>query len=465
MSNIYEFSATEIIRKIKLRELRVSEVAESFVKRINLVNPIINALQQFDEERIISNALEADKKNLNESPQGKLLGLPISIKDAFHVKGFICSKGSKGLYNQPSNFNATVVARLQDAGAQIYGITNTSELLLSYESDNLIYGRTNNPYDDKRTPGGSSGGQAAIIAAGGIPVGIGNDAGGSLRQPAHYCGICSHKPTHGLVPNTGNFPVDGFGIGASLISIGPMARYIEDLILIMSIISGPDGVDPHTVPVPFKFQYGLDLKRLRVAYYYDNPAGTLPTKDTVKTLDKVVEILKPHVYSIQEIYPSALDQVYRLHYETFILGGDGGKNFLQLLSSFKDNEVSSLTKEFLKLAKNCEFSISELRQRFIELEKFRLNMNMFMKDFDLIISPVSTTPARYHGETFANIRDFGYITAHNLTGWPATVLPCSYSDEGLPIGIQLVSRSWQDSITLSVASFLQEVIGVFPLPI
>ncbi|PJE06979.1 amidase [Legionella sp.] len=464
MSNLYELSASEIIRKINSRELLVSEVAESFVKRINEVNPQINAIQQFDPDRVLSNALKAEAIISSRQQVGKLFGLPISIKDAFHVKDFICSKGSRGFYGSKSSFDATAVSRIREAGAEIYGITNTSELLISYESDNLIYGRTNNPYDLTRTAGGSSGGQAAIIAAGGIPMGIGNDAGGSVRQPAHYCGICAHKPTHGFIPNTGNFPADGIGIGAQLLSIGPMARYVEDLILMMEVISGPDGIDPHAVPIQFPINKDLELKNLRVAYFYDNPTGTSPTTETVKAVDTVVELLKPEVKSIIEAYPTELNNVYRLHYETFILGGDAGQTISQLINSFKPNQVSPLLLEYLELSKNCEFSISELRQRLLELERFRYNMTSFMKDFDLIISPVSATPARYHGETFANVRDFGYITAHNLTGWPATVLPCIYSDEGLPIGVQLVSQSWQDHIPLKVALFLQKIMGVFTIP-
>ncbi|MFC3909440.1 amidase [Legionella dresdenensis] len=464
MTNIYELSATDILCKINSGEFRISEVAESFIKRINEVNPLVNALQQFDSEKILYDAFKKDLAFSKKKIAGKLYGLPISIKDAFHVKGFIGSKGCKGLYDAVSTFDATAVSRLRMEGAEIYGITNTSELLLSYESDNLVYGRTNNPYDLARTAGGSSGGQAAIIALGGSPVGLGNDAGGSIRQPAHYCGICAHKPTHGFVPNTGNIPVDGFGIGSQLVSIGPMARYVEDLIMMMDIISGPDGVDPHTVPVQFPITQNINLKNLRVAYFYDNPAGTLPTRETVKAVDSVVELLKPYVHTIVEAYPSALDNVYRLHYETFMLGGDGGRTLLQYIKSFKNNQVSPLTLEYLELSKNCIFSISDLRQRFAELERFRYKMISFMNDYDLIISPVTTTPARYHGESFANVRDFGYITAHNLTGWPATVLPCIYSDLGLPIGVQLISQKWLDHIPLGVALFLQKNIGVFSIP-
>lgn len=463
MNNLYELSASELIRKISSKEVLVSEVAESFITRINKINPVLNALNQFNSESILSNAYLADKK-FKSINKGKLYGLPLSVKDAFHVKEFFCSKGSLGLYGKKSTFDATAVSRLRAEGAQIYGITNTSELLLAYESDNLIHGRTNNPYDLNRTPGGSSGGQAAIIAMGGSPVGIGNDAGGSIRQPAHYCGIAAHKPTHGLIPNTGNIPIDGFGLASQLVSIGPMSRYVEDLILMMDVLSGPDGIDPHAVPVPFIKNKKFNLNDLKIAYFYDNPTGVLPTTETIKAVDKVVEILKPHVNKIVEAYPTPLNDVYKLHYETFILGGDGGQSLINIINNFKDKQISPLTKEYLELSKNCIFSTAELRQRFAQLARFRYEMASFMKDFDLIISPISATPARFHGETFANVRDFGYITAHNLTGWPATVLPCIYSKEGLPIGVQLVSNSWEDHIPLQVALFLQKILGVFPIP-
>lgn len=464
MKNLYELSAVELISKIKSRKILVSDVAKVFIRRILEVNPILNAIQQFDADKVIEDAFKADKVLLSNSNVGKLFGLPLSVKDAFHTKGFILSKGSLGLYDSESKFDATVVSRLRNAGAQIYGITNTSELLLSYESDNLVYGKTKNPYDLNRTPGGSSGGSAAIIAAGGTPVSIGNDAGGSLRQPAHYCGICAHKPTYGLVPSTGNFPFDGNGVGAQLISVGPMARYVDDLILIMNIISGADGIDPHAMPMQPKNKQKVNFDDLKIAFFYDNPSGSNPTTETVRTIDMVINLLKPRVKEVREIYPLALNDVYRLHYETFILGGDSAQGLTRLINTFKSTEISPLTQQFIQLAKQSCFSVTELRQRFTEVERFRYKMNLFIKDYDLIISPVTATPARIHGDTFANIRDFGYITAHNLTGWPSTVLPCGSTKEGLPIGVQLVSKPWRDNISLTVALYLQKIIGVFPIP-
>ena len=464
MNIIHSLSANEIIKNIKSKKISSVEISCAFIDRIAQVNPLINAIHQSDTQRILKEAKLADQAIFSGSSIGKLHGLPITIKNACHVKGFTISKGCRGLYKNISTDDSTVVSRLKSAGAIILGITNTPELLLSYETDNLLYGRTNNPYDLTRTPGGSSGGEAAIISAGGSPAGIGSDAGGSIRQPAHYCGICGHKPTQGLVPLSGNFPTDGVGIGASLLSMGPMAKYVEDLILLMNVISGADNIDPHSPPVLFKNPQQVHLKSLRVAYFYDNPTGTPPCGDTIKTMDNVIRLLKPLVLNIREDYPQELNNIYRLHLETFMFGGDGGQTILDLLAQLGQLEISPLTKEFLATAAKSKFSITELRKRLIEVEQFKYNMQKFMINYDVIISPVTATTARHHGETFANIRDVGYVVAHNLTGWPATVVPCGYDKNGLPIGLQIAANKWNDHISLAVGLEIQKKMGFFSMP-
>ena len=455
MDAILSLSAPNIIEKIKGKEFTSVEVSSAFINRIAQINPLINAIHQWDAQRILEDARLADQAILSGWPIGKLHGLPITIKDTCHVKGFTISKGCVGLFKSRSTYDSTVVSRLKSAGAIILGITNTPELLLSYETDNLLYGRTNNPYDQTRTSGGSSGGEAAIISAGGSPAGIGSDAGGSIRQPAHYCGICAHKPTQGLLPLTGNFPMDGVGIGASLLSMGPMAKYVEDLILLMGVISGADDIDPNSPPVLFKNPQQVDLGSLKVAYFYDNPTGTPPCDDTINTMNNVVNFLRPIVLNIQEDYPKELNNIYRLHLETFMFGGDGGQTILDLFNSLGQQEISPLTKEFLALASNTYFSTTELRKRLVEVEQFKYNMQKFMVNYDVIISPVTATAARPHGETFVNIRDVGYIVAHNLTGWPATVVPCGYDKNGLPIGLQIAAKKWHDHVSLAVGLAIQ----------
>ena len=462
MSEICELSATQLVANIKNKTLSSVEIAQAFTRKIEQINPLINAIHQVDNERILDQALKADKAISAGNTSGKLYGLPVTIKDALEVKGFTCSKGFPGFLNGPSTFNATVVQRLINEGAIVLGITNVPELLLSYESDNLIYGRTNNPHDVKRTPGGSSGGEAAIIASGGSPAGIGTDAGGSIRQPAHYSGICGHKPTQGLVPSTGKIPTDATGLPSQILCVGPMARHVEDLTLLMQIIAGVDSHDPYSMPVPFGNPDTVDIKNLRIAYFYDNGSANA-SEDTVKVISDVIRMLKSEVSSIHEAYPEPIRNIYQLHWETFMLGGDGGALLKKLYARFNQKEVSPLAQQFLQRAEQCHFSALELRQHFIAIDQFRYDMMHFMDDYDVILSPVAATPARVHGETPSHLEDFNYVTVHNLTGWPATVVPCGKSTEGLPVGIQIAARPWQDHVCLALAKKIQTLTGVFPV--
>ena len=463
MKNIYQLSATKIAQKIRQKEISVTEVVKAYLERITTVNPIINALQQLDPERILSEAKSADNAIKNGAILPSLFGVPVTLKDAFHVKGFKCSKGCPALLKNISHEDATIVKRLKNEGAIILGITNVPEFLLSYETDNSIYGRTNNPHDITRTPGGSSGGEAAIIAAGGSPMGIGSDAGGSVRQPAHYCGICAHKPTQGLVPCTGNFPQEGAGIMAQIASIGPMARWVEDLIVLMAIISGADELDPHAVPTILKNPMHVDISQLRIAYFY-HIDQVKASQDTITAIDKVVAYLKGGASFIEQAYPKPLDDMFKLHMETFMLGGDGGESFLQLLKTFDDLKPSYLMQQYLNNTAKCRLSVFELRQRFMSIEHFRYSMMAFMQNYDIIISPVAATPARYHNETPNHLEEFSYAMAHNLSGWPASVVPITKTASGLPIAIQIAAKPWHDHLTLALAYALQQRFGVFPIP-
>lgn len=461
MNEIISLSAIEIVEKIKSKELTAKETASAFIQRIQAVNPHINALNQFDAERILHDAEQADKavhqKKIN--PLGKLHGLPITIKDTCDVKGFKISLGCPALLNEPSKEDATVVARLKSEGAIILGISNTPELLASYESDNLLYGRTNNPHDLTRTPGGSSGGEAAIIAAGGSPVGIGSDAGGSIRQPAHYSGICGHKPTQGLVP----LSYTGTGLISQILTLGPMVRHTNDLNLIMQIISGPDGIDPQSAPIQFRDPHTVALKKLKIAYFFENKK-TIPSKETIQAIRDAIDAIKSEVDSVREDFPKPIENIYRLHWETFMMAGDKRNDITELLKQSGHQTISPLLQQFLNNAEKCEFSLPELKQRLIEVEEFRYAMMRYMQNYDIIISPVAATPARLHGETHDNIHDFNYTIIHNLTGWPATVVPVGRSAEGLPIGIQIAAKPWHDHVSIALASKIQQIFGIFPIP-
>lgn len=270
MDELIYRSARSIAKAIRDKEVSSAEVVEAFLKRIEEVNPKLNAVVQLAADRARAEAREADEALSRGESKGPLHGVPITLKDSLDTEGVISTGGTKGRASFVPEQDATVTARLRGAGAILLGKTNTPELTLAGETANLIYGRTNNPYDLSRMPGGSSGGAGAIIASGGSPLDMGSDTGGSVRLPAHFCGIAGIKPTSGRVPRTGHIVPFGMGALDSLTQIGPMARYVEDLALALPIISGPDWRDPAIVPMPLGDPGAIDLKSLRVAVHTCN---------------------------------------------------------------------------------------------------------------------------------------------------------------------------------------------------
>ena len=271
-------SATTLAQAIRKKKVSSEEVVNAYLQRIEPVNPKLNAIVQLTADTALAQARAADAALAKGEVKGPLHGVPMTIKDLFETAGVICAAGTKGRATFVPTQDATAVARLRAAGAVLLGKTNVSELGLAPETDNLVYKWTDNPYDRSRTPGGSSGGEAAIIAAGGSPLGLGSDAGGSIRLPCHFCGIAGIKPTTGRVPRTGHVPPPG-GALDTLWQVGPMARFVEDLSLTLPLIAGVDGRDPGIIPMPLGNPEVVKLKSLRVAFYTDN--GILsPTPET-----------------------------------------------------------------------------------------------------------------------------------------------------------------------------------------
>ena len=231
-------SVSALARAVQAKQVSSMEVVQACLDRIDQVNPQLNAVVQLAATRALEEAREADEALARGESNGPLHGVPMTIKDSLDTAGLISTGGTKGRESFIPQQDATVVRRLREAGAILLGKTNTPEFTLSFETNNLIYGRTNNPYDTSRTPGGSSGGAAAIVAAAGAPFDIGSDFGGSIRLPSHLCGIAGLKPSSGRVPRTGHIYPFG-GVQDSFQQIGPLARYVEDLALILPLIAGP----------------------------------------------------------------------------------------------------------------------------------------------------------------------------------------------------------------------------------
>ena len=384
----------------------------------------------------------------------------MTLKDSLDTEGVVTTGGALGRRDYVPGRDATLVARLRSAGAILLGKTNTPELTWSGETDNIIYGRTNNPFDIERSPGGSSGGAASIVSACGSPFDIGSDTGGSIRAPAHLTGISGIKPNSGRVPRTGH--LIGYTMGAidSFTQNGPMARYVEDLALILPIISGPDWIDPAIVDMPLGDPADVDISNLQVAFYTDPPGFKPPDEDTRNTVQSAVNALTNIVASIEEDVPQPLSRVPDLNDRSS--EGDGGAGTRRLLDQIGATDISPRLVKWLDEAKLI--STAEFTKALEDLDQYRSDMLHFMRDYDVIISPTTAMAAQPHGEYSKECGYAIYTHPYNLTGWPAAVVRCGASSEGLPIGVQVVARPWREDVALAVAALLESALGGWQKP-
>lgn len=447
-------------RMIRERKISSVELIGVHLEQIRKVNPAINAVVELLEEPALRQAKAADAKLARGEPCGPLHGVPISIKDSIDVQGTKCTAGTLGRkHAAPAERDATLVQRLRAAGAIPIAKTNLPDLLFAFETDNLIYGRTNNPYDLARTSGGSSGGESALIAACGSPLGLGSDCAGSVRVPAHFCGIASIKPTSGRLPRTGHVPPAGGWIEA-LWQIGPMARHTEDLVLAMQLLAGEDGEDFTSPPVPL-FECG-DLTRLRVAFFTDN--GFAHCTDAVKeSVVRCAEFLAKSGMRVEECKPPCVEEAFEIEFA--LLGADGVDGIDAYLRDVGSMELHPLLTAWLDRMRPLRATASELATRWAQWDEYRTGLTRFFEQFDAILCPVYTQAALKHGDSIkeANFEGFSYTMAWNLAGAPAATVRCSESD-GLPINVQVVAKPWRDMTALAVASLIEVELGGWKPP-
>ena len=414
-------SLTNIVRAIREREVSASEVLEAHLARIDEVNPTLNAVVQMSAERARVEAAEADAAIARGDDLGPLHGAPITLKDSHDTEGIVTTGGTLGRKDFVPDADSTVAARLRAAGAILMGKTNTPELTLSGETDNLVYGQTRNPFNPERTPGGSSGGAAAMVSAGGSPLDMGSDTGGSIRLPSHFSGICGIKPTAGRVPRTGHIVPWGMGALDAWTTIGPMTRYVEDLMLALPIISGPDGVDPFIAPVPLRDPADVDLSSLRIAWYSDVEGYLEPDEDTRATLEAAVTALGERVASVEPDTPPALAEYVDLWPR--VGGGDGRAWVQRMLDKWGTTEESPFLKQgfdTIEPTATDEFTKSLERQ-----DQFRSEMLQFIQPYDAIVAPVAARPAPEHGQTYSKeLRTMFYtgpVQHHGMAGHGAAL--------------------------------------------
>lgn len=456
MDNLIYQPLTEMIRGIRTKEISSVELVTACIRRIESVNPKLNAVVNFLPDQALDAAHKADAALAGGRSLGVLHGIPMTLKDSLDTAGIVTTGGTMGRKHYVPDTDATVVSRLKNAGAILLGKTNTPELTLQLETDNLIFGRTNNPYDVSVIPGGSSGGASAIIAAGGSPFDIGTDYGGSIRQPSHFCGIAGIKPTHGRVPRTGHILDYNTGLTESYQTVGPMARQVADLDVLLPIISGPDGKDPYIHPVPLYGSASVDVKQLRVGYFTDNSVVT-PIPEIIQAVKNAVDAVSKRVTSVEEKVPQGLERTEPIW--RGIAGADGGKVYHDALKKWGTTDV-----HLDWIYKLKALSTGELSDLLLELTRFRHNMMQYMANYDVVICPVNADVAPPHGKARENVIKFGYAYHFNLTGHPCAIVRAGTSDSGLPIGVQVIAKHWREDHALAVAKVIEMELGGWQPP-
>ena len=446
-------STTWMATAIASRAVSSEELVDACLARIERVNPAINAVVRLAGDAR-DRARQADHALAHGTRLGPLHGVPFTLKDSLDTAGVVTTAGSIGWRDRVPTRDATVVARLRAAGGILLGKTNTPEFTWSDETDNDVYGRTSNPYDLERTPGGSSGGAAAIVAAGGSPFDIGSDTGDSIRQPAHVCGIAGLKPTSGRVPRTGHWP--GFeGLFQSFTQLGPLARRVEDLELLLPILAGPDGIDPHVVPVSLGDPSAVVADGLRVVAFTDNGIRT-PTRETMATVEAAVDALAAAGSRVRREVPPDLDEAWRAW--DGLIRADGFAWLRRLIrSAGTEGWGSYASRDWLTPADPLPGdALTELVER---ADAIRSRLLRWVGDVDLIVCPVMPQPAIRHGESSAPWFGDTYSDVHNLTGWPAVVVRGGSSDQGLPIGVQIIAPPWREDLALAGARIVEAASG------
>jgi amidase len=455
-------SAVEWLRRMDAGEISAVELMEQTAKRIAAADQALHAVIAEDPQARQAQARAADERRAR-GERLPLLGLPVTIKDSIDVAGMVCTGGSFAREHFIPERDATVVARLRDAGAIVVAKTNLPEYSSSYESDNAIFGRSLHPQSPNRTPGGSSGGEGALLGADASIAGVGIDGGGSIRVPSHYCGTVGLRPSVGRVPDTGTWPATRDVGYRDLMCVGPMCRYVEDLALLLPIMSGADWIDPYALPFPLGQHQDVDVKGLRVGYYdYD---GLAPVGEQTRAAVKAaVDALAQAGAAVEETDPPDVLEATEMFF--YLIASDGGartRRDLEGANGRHSAEFQGLLDSFTDSTPTSEFF--DLQGRFFAI---RARVRQFLTQFDVLVTPVTSGPAPLHGcspngepmDEFYNA--FNYTHALALGGGPVVVVPAGEQD-GLPLGVQIAAQPYKEDVALAAAAAVESTLGGFRL--
>ena len=467
MATFNYFSIAETLEKFRRKEFSPVELITAHLQRAQALQPKLNAFVHLDAESALARARQAEAAIQRGEPLRALTGIPLTVKSCIDVAGWPCPAGSLLRRDYVPTSDATLVARLETAGAILLGNTNTPEFLMAYETDNLVSGKTSNPWDLSRSAGGSSGGEAAAIASGCSMGGVGSDGGGSIRVPAHFSGICGLKPTPGRIPATGHFP-PGAGAFSWIGVVGPMARTVADIRALFEVMAGPDAGDALSAPVPLRPIRAEELRGLRIGILESGALGAA-TRETQAAVHRAGRLLDEQGFPVEPVRLQGLDCALELWW--FFFGPVIGD---LIRHSMKDQEelLSPMLREYLAAtAAEPTVTLESFMTACTNRDLVRAEILRQMKEVPVLLSPVSTAPAFQHGAgnyrsgDAHNYRDtMRYCQWLNLTGFPGFSLPFGQSPEGLPINIQLIARPHEEELLLAVAETLEQARGPWQKP-
>lgn len=459
MDELLEQPVRTLAQLVRSGQVTAKQLTQAFLDQIEAHNPSLNAIIASNAENAIKQAERADLALKSGETPGLLFGVPMTTKDSLDTFDMVTTWGTEGRRTFRPGRDATCVSRLRNEGAILLGKTNTPEFTLSFKTDNNIFGKTNNPWDLERTPGGSSGGAAAAISARMSPFDIGTDTGGSIRLPCHFTGICGIKPTTGRVPCTGNaLPISG--LLAPLSQPGPMAKQVDDLVYLLPIIAGPDLIDPHAIAARWDEPATVDVSSLKVGYHDDNGIST-PDDAIRAAVRSAADYLRDLGCRTEETRPTGIEMTAFIYGRLF--SADNGDLVEMLLEDSRTTSPSPQVARILEGKSETGINAGEFAQVINLWHNYQSSMLDYFQRHDILICPVNAKTAIPHEQPH-NPADYTYTMAFNLTGWPGVVIRAGTDPNGLPIGIQIIAKPFAEHQALAVAAELEKALGPFPAP-
>ena len=459
-------SATTLLARLRAREVSSVELVDAHLAQIARVNPRLNAIVTLTADSARAEAADADRRIAAGDPR-PLEGLPVTIKDSIETAGVRTTDGTTLFADYVPFADAVAVARWKRAGAIVLGKTNVPELALDYDCANPVFGPTLNPWDPERVPGGSSGGEGAAIASGCSALGLGSDLAGSVRIPAHFCGIVALKPTLEAIPRTGHMPPGIPPLPLALMgTLGPMARTVGDLALAYDLARGPHPSDPYIHPSPAVSEARIDVRGLRCAFY--TSGGPTPVAAPIRDATlRAAGALGDAGLHCEERAPRGLDSAHEILIRLIL--ADGGAGFRMLAGERYGDFRPELrrTLESQPALTGMELLLEGMRR-----DAFRADLAALMEEYPVILAPTLPIPAFRHDHDGHDID--GTHVDHmaplwgtdwvNLAGLPAVAVPVGLTGDGLPIGVQIVGRPFAEGEILAVARVVEEALGGYRRP-